>query len=188
MGVVRANEALRLRRGASRFHGSVLFQIKALQRSLDRGVIGEQLDCRFPFLDRRLVEFALRLPIDQKVRPDNQKWILRQATQGILPEKIRTRTGKGGGLDGRYLWSLEHEASRIRELLAHPILADLGCIEPAILRSAIEEAARGRNQEVAGIVNTMSLETWLHVQAGRWVVREPATRMSAGAGGGAYVH
>ena len=55
-----------------------------------------------PFTDRRLHEYLLAIPTEQKFRPhpesDNhyagQKYILRNAMRGMLPESIRTRTLK----------------------------------------------------------------------------------------------
>jgi asparagine synthase (glutamine-hydrolysing) len=49
---------------------------------------------RRPFMDRRLVEFALALPEEQRWRLDKAKFILRQAMKGILPESIRLRSTK----------------------------------------------------------------------------------------------
>lgn len=49
---------------------------------------------RHPFFDKRLVEFCLALPWDQKVRRGCSKFILRSAMKGILPEKVRWRAGK----------------------------------------------------------------------------------------------
>jgi asparagine synthase (glutamine-hydrolysing) len=50
---------------------------------------------RFPFLDRRLMEFCLALPPDQKIRGGWTRVVLRRAMEGRLPEKVRTRSGKG---------------------------------------------------------------------------------------------
>ena len=53
-----------------------------------------ELELRFPFRDRRLVEFMAAIPIDQLYRHGIYRVILRQAMQGILPEVVRTRQGK----------------------------------------------------------------------------------------------
>ena len=51
------------------------------------------LESRHPFNDRRLIEFALALPEEQRWR-DGSKFILRQAMNGILPRSVRERTDK----------------------------------------------------------------------------------------------
>lgn len=49
------------------------------------------LEERHPFYDRRLAEFCVRIPEDQRQRGTTHKWILRNATRGSLPERVRTR-------------------------------------------------------------------------------------------------
>jgi asparagine synthase (glutamine-hydrolysing) len=52
------------------------------------------LECRYPFFDRRLVEFCLALPGNQKLRRGLGRAVMRHAMTGVLPEEIRTRVGK----------------------------------------------------------------------------------------------
>ncbi len=49
---------------------------------------------RHPFLDRRLVDFCLSLPGEQKLGQGWPKIILRRAMAGRLPEEVRWRRGK----------------------------------------------------------------------------------------------
>lgn len=52
------------------------------------------LELRHPFLDRRLVEFCLGLPAEQRLRDGWGRIIQRNAMAGILPEAIRWRRDK----------------------------------------------------------------------------------------------
>jgi asparagine synthase (glutamine-hydrolysing) len=54
----------------------------------DAAWLGVPLDRRAPFLDRRLVEFLLRVPA---VPWCMEKELLREAMRGVLPEEVRTR-------------------------------------------------------------------------------------------------
>lgn len=65
-------------------------------RAEDRNMMAFSLENRLPFLDYRLVEFCFRLDNSLKVRNGLGKWILREAMQGILPEKLRCRKDKTG--------------------------------------------------------------------------------------------
>jgi asparagine synthase (glutamine-hydrolysing) len=47
-----------------------------------------------PFFDKRLVEFSLALPSDQRLKLGYSRWIMRQALKGILPERVRIRGDK----------------------------------------------------------------------------------------------
>lgn len=52
-----------------------------------------QIELRFPFLDKRLVEFCFALPSAQKLSAGWDRIILRRALQGIIPEEIAWRRG-----------------------------------------------------------------------------------------------
>jgi asparagine synthase (glutamine-hydrolysing) len=62
----------------------------------DRNSMAHSVESRLPFLDYRLVEFALRCVPSLKLRNGWSKWILRNALVGTLPEKIRLRKTKLG--------------------------------------------------------------------------------------------
>ena len=65
-----------------------------LQR-LDRMSMAVSLEARVPFLDRDLVEYALNLPSPAKIRDRDgrrtEKWLLREAFDGLLPDEILWR-------------------------------------------------------------------------------------------------
>lgn len=56
-------------------------------------------EVRYPFLDSRLVEFVLSIPWAWRTRNGERKRILRSAMDGIVPEAIRLRHGKGDWTD-----------------------------------------------------------------------------------------
>jgi asparagine synthase (glutamine-hydrolysing) len=61
---------------------------------MNHGAASFGIEVRFPFWDRRLVEFCLGLPPDLKIRDGYTRWILRQAMEDDLPRKIQWRPGK----------------------------------------------------------------------------------------------
>jgi asparagine synthase (glutamine-hydrolysing) len=62
--------------------------------TLDRHRAFAGVENRYPFLDRRLVEFAAVLPEYQKSSCGQTKSIVRQGLTGLLPEEVRSRTDK----------------------------------------------------------------------------------------------
>lgn len=52
------------------------------------------IELRHPFLDARLVQFALNIPDDQRRRGPYSKYILRQALAGHLADDVRRRRSK----------------------------------------------------------------------------------------------
>jgi len=61
----------------------------ALQR-LDRLNAANSIEGRTPFLDTRVMDFCLKIPLEYKIHGEEQtgKWVLRQAFEGTLPEHI----------------------------------------------------------------------------------------------------
>lgn len=50
---------------------------------------------RYPFYDRRLMEYCLALPARVKLRDGWRRWVLRAAMAGTVPPAVRNRTTKG---------------------------------------------------------------------------------------------
>jgi asparagine synthase (glutamine-hydrolysing) len=65
---------------------------------VDRMSMAHALEVRSPFLDRELVEFALRIPGRLKVRGPSLKWILKQAVADLLPPDLLRRRKRGFGV------------------------------------------------------------------------------------------
>ncbi len=89
---------------------NVLYQLsfannlQALLKYEDRNSMAFSVESRVPYLDHRLVEFIFRLPSALKVHNGYTKWIMRDALGGVLPEKIRWRTGKLGFATPERIW------------------------------------------------------------------------------------
>ncbi|RMF04847.1 MAG: asparagine synthase (glutamine-hydrolyzing) [Bacteroidetes bacterium] len=62
----------------------------------DRNAMAHGIEMRTPFLDHRLVAFALALPASYKIRHAQRKYLLRRAMWKLLPPKVRRRKRKIG--------------------------------------------------------------------------------------------
>jgi asparagine synthase (glutamine-hydrolysing) len=139
--------------------------------AVSRGIIGETLDVRCPFLHRPLVEFALRLPPEMKVNGGYHKWIMREALRGILPDEVRWRTSKGfvnGGIQRSY--ELYHEF--LDGLLERSILGEMGCIDVPLARKALADRTAMQLKDDSSLECLLQLEAWLAIRSGRWIARE----------------
>jgi asparagine synthase (glutamine-hydrolysing) len=54
----------------------------------DRMLMGNSVEGRFPFLDHRVVEFAMRIPPGIRMKGLTEKYILRKSMEGLLPREI----------------------------------------------------------------------------------------------------
>ena len=82
----------------------MVFVLPSLLTMNDRAGAHIGLENRTPFLDYRIVEFAFEIPDSLKIRGGTSKYILREASRGLIPEEIRTRTDKKGLTTPVNLW------------------------------------------------------------------------------------
>jgi len=91
--------------------------LPSLLRYEDRNSSAFSIEARVPFLDYRLVEFILKLPLDQKIRDGWTKLLLRNAMKGIIPEEIRLRRDKLGFPTPQLVW-LKQNKDKITSLFS----------------------------------------------------------------------
>ena len=60
----------------------------------DKAATSCSIESRYPFFDRRLMEFCLAIPLEQKFQQGYARSILRRAMDGILPPEVQWRTNK----------------------------------------------------------------------------------------------
>ena len=65
-------------------------------RAGDKSSMAIPIEVRYPFLDHRLIEFAMRLPVSWLIRDGWTKWILRKSVEGLLPREVVWRKKKMG--------------------------------------------------------------------------------------------
>lgn len=70
--------------------------LPALLRYEDRNSMAFSIEARTPFLDYRLVEFALGLPFGERIDGEWTKSVLRRAMDGTLPDEVTWRRDKMG--------------------------------------------------------------------------------------------
>jgi asparagine synthase (glutamine-hydrolysing) len=72
------------------------WSLPTLLRYEDRNSMGYGIETRLPFMDYRLIEFALALPTRMKIANGYGKWALRGATKGLVPDVVRLNRKKRG--------------------------------------------------------------------------------------------
>lgn len=102
------------------------------------------LDVRYPFFDRRLVEYCVSLPPEQKIRRGVTRMILRRAMAGVVPERVLSRKDKTNIEPGlaRVFW--QHERDRVQEFLDSGALDELSAyLDVQVCRDIFQKYVRG---------------------------------------------
>lgn len=66
-----------------------------LMVKVDRATMFQSIECREPFLDHRLVEFAMRIPTELKIKNGKGKYLLRKLVSRFVPPENVEREKKG---------------------------------------------------------------------------------------------
>ncbi|MEO0013948.1 MAG: hypothetical protein RLZZ535_2337 [Cyanobacteriota bacterium] len=129
----------------------------------DKAMSRWSLEARYPFFDRRLMEFCLAIPLEQKFRQGYPRAILRHGMDGILPRDIQWRFGKsllGSNFSHRLL---EKEKVTFKNVLdQHQLLESY--VNMSALQGAYDRFVNG-NQPKPGddlnVFNAALLSLWL---------------------------
>lgn len=117
------------------------------------------LSSRYPFMDLRLIKFAMSAPTYIK----HNKYVLRQAMDGQLPSEVLTRPKEGVPGDIRRLKIASGMNTRSPSAL--PILTQTDYIDPAAYSQAFDQFLTGDGAEStfwsSFILLPLALELWL---------------------------
>ena len=83
---------------------------------VDRMSMACSLEARVPLLDHRLVEFAMSLPSNLKIRDGTGKWIFRRAISDLVPTAVLNRPKRGFAIPISR-WFLNELRHRMEEIL-----------------------------------------------------------------------
>jgi asparagine synthase (glutamine-hydrolysing) len=150
----------------------------ALQRSIDfrplplflriedRNSMAHSIEARLPFMDYRLVELAIGLPSEWKVRAPWNKFILRESMGGVIPESVRTRLDKMGFPTSARRWTASAWYEPMQDLFGSQSFHERGVFNVAALRSALERHQSDGSDHSAPLFAAAEFELWCRQRAG----------------------
>jgi asparagine synthase (glutamine-hydrolysing) len=128
----------------------------------DRMGMAHGVEGRYPFLDHRVIELANRMPAGLKLRGLTEKFVLKQAARGWVPDLVRERTKQPyRAPDTRSFWARGVAPEYVSTLLSPRRLADAGYFDPAAVAPLLDKCRLGRaisfgdNVAFVGILTTM---------------------------------
>ena len=126
---------------------------------VDRAAMSAGLETRVPLLSPEVIAFAWQLPIEQKVRHGEGKWILRRVLERYLPADLfeRPKMGFGVPLDSWLRGPLRPWAE---DLLSTSRLQRGGYFEPAPVRAAWQAHLSGARNLQYPLWGVLMFEAW----------------------------
>ncbi len=128
---------------------------------VDRAAMAVSLETRAPFLDRRVMDFALSLPFDLKIRKQQSKWILRNLLDQYVPRGLIDRPKAGFGIPLAAWLRLELKEYGIMSLNKEAISRQ-GFFNPVLVYRLWDEHQQGvdRSNELWPII---MFQQWLQL-------------------------
>ena len=118
------------------------------------------VEIRYPYLHRPLVEFLQAIPAEQRLRPGETRSLMRRSFKTLLPDRIARRRTKGDPHES-ICRAVIREIPGLRELFKDSRATAYGYVEPVALTEALESAGHGLRVNFIALLKTISLEFWL---------------------------
>jgi len=109
----------------------------------DRNSMAHSVEARLPFLDYRLVSLLWKLPSHWKMRGPWNKYILREAMRGHLPESVRSRADKMGFPTSVRQWFSNQWYEPMQDLLGSQEARQRGIYRIDLIRKELDRHKKG---------------------------------------------
>ena len=143
-------------------------QVHALE-VLDKAAAAFSIEQRYPFWDKRLVEFCLAIPAEQKLNNGWSRMIMRRAMTNILPMEVQWRTSKMDFSPNLYHNLLVYDKSYLEDLIFGDLTAineyvDIKAL-PGLYQRLRSQKDSQTSQNVFSIWQFVCLRLWLRLIA-----------------------
>lgn len=109
----------------------------------DRMAMAHAVEGRYPFLDHRVVTFAMRIPPKLKMKGLTEKYLLKRAAIGLIPETIRKRSKQPyRAPDGSSFFG--SSAEYVEHMLSPMDIQRNGIFDPQLVGALVRKFKQGR--------------------------------------------
>jgi asparagine synthase (glutamine-hydrolysing) len=127
----------------------------------DRNSMAHSVEARLPFLDYRLVTLMFKLSSRWKMNGPWNKYILRQAMTGVIPESVRVRVDKMGFPVPSRRWLTTALFEPFNDLLASREMRESGLYNVNAIRKSLELQRKPGNGDLSTpLFNIAQLQLW----------------------------
>lgn len=131
----------------------------------DRNSMAHSVEARLPFMDYRLISYVSRLPGSWKLNGPWNKYILREAMRGKIPESVRLRPDKMGFPFPADKWMFNGLSESLLGLLDSRAARERGIYNLASIRADIEKKNSANPSMPIDAFNIVQFEIWNQIAA-----------------------
>jgi asparagine synthase (glutamine-hydrolysing) len=122
--------------------------------------MAHSIETRLPFLDYRLVEFGMALPVPARISDGETKRVLRCHLRDVGQSEIADRRDKRGYPTPAYSWLAANDGAILREQLLDPGARVRAMIDPLRVERMIARLVAGRHAAGDALYSLLATELW----------------------------
>jgi asparagine synthase (glutamine-hydrolysing) len=126
---------------------------------VDAMSMATSLEARVPYLDNEVVDLALAIPSELKIRGGDRKWILKRAFAGALPGSVLKRGKEGFSMPMKH-WLAHEWNALMHELLSPRSLAADGLFDARYVEQLMREHESGADNHSHLLWALMVFQLW----------------------------
>jgi len=126
---------------------------------VDRASMMVSLECRAPFLDHELAEFAATIPAELRMKGMTTKYLLKKVAERLMPAEIVHRSKMGFAVPVEH-WLKKEWAARSEDVVLGKTALERGVFREDFVRRIVTEHRSGKRDNSSMIWSLMMLELW----------------------------
>ena len=131
---------------------------------VDKMTMATSVEARVPFLDHTLVEYALGIPVDLKIKGASGKHILKRALEKVLPADLLYRPKRGFGAPIRE-WFRGESGEELGGLILNSSIRSRELFDYAFIARLIDEHRSGKRDWSFHLWALLNVSLWYD----RWI-------------------
>ena len=125
----------------------------------DRTIMAHSIETRFPYMDRKLLEFVQRIPPHLRIKGFKRRYMQKEAMRSHIPAPIYNRTNFGLEMP-HSLWFLDGLRDVAESYFTRSAVARLGFIDPESVRRLWDEHVQRKTDHGRALWCVLNLQLW----------------------------
>ena len=119
------------------------------------------LESRHPFYDKRLIEFCLAIPTEQKISKNWDRYIMRRAMSNILPKEVQWREKKGNLGHNHSKSMIKYNKKLLNEVIFEKNYSEDKYVDIKKIKKIYTNLKNGNKKEIIFLWQYVILSLWL---------------------------